>query len=469
MFSRPEAHAALKASPSAPANIPQNILEPILDRHLAAQSRAKVLRGWECVGLDQDASGVSVQIAGPDGERTEVRAQYVIACDGANSPIREALRISMEGVPEMARFLMVNCRGDLSRYAEGRPSLLYWNLNPESAGTFIVHDVASSFVYMYPFNADETEFGSAEVQAQAQELVRRAVGDEDFEFEVISTGRWVMRRELAQRYRDRRILLAGDAVHRFPPTGGLGMNTGFNDVHNLVWKLRAVLDGWASEGILDTYEAEAKPIAAANADLSLSNAVKMVEIPGALKLTGDGPSDRAILDRYSRTSADDPWRQQVQRVIDDQIEHFVTPGADLGRCYASAIVVDGDESEAAPNPTAVRFEPSTYPGIRLPHVWLEHDGQRASTLDVLSYDRFTLLVGVNDAQWRPAAEAAAVETGVPLKVVGIGGEDWAQVSGVGEAGAVLVRPDGHVAWRGASAQAAVGFAAILRAAAGQAT
>jgi 2,4-dichlorophenol 6-monooxygenase len=245
---------------------------------------------------------------------------------------------------------------------------------------------------------------------------------------------WNMSAQVAERYREGRTFLIGDAAHRFPPTGGLGLNTGVQDAHNLGWKIAAVEAGWAPEALLDSYEIERRPVARENADVSMRNAAKMLEVVQALGPGGDGE------------------RGTVRAAIANQAEHFDMLGLQLGFQYErGAIVPDGSARPACGNPVR-EFVPCGRPGARVPHGWTLRDGERVSTLDLLAPDRFTLITGRAGAAW---IEAAAAIAAPPLRYVAIGRDvadtdgAWTARLGIENDGALLVRPDQHVAWRSA--------------------
>jgi 2,4-dichlorophenol 6-monooxygenase len=270
--------------------------------------------------------------------------------------------------------------------------------------------------------------------------------EREIEIETVST--WVMSAQVAERFSDARILLAGDAAHRFPPTGGLGLNTGVQDVHGLAWRLGAVEDGWAKEALLDSYELERLPVARNNADQSLRNALKMLELPRALDVVAEPTTAR-----MAATLADAAGRRRVEAAIAEQAEHFDMLGLQLGFAYAEGTLVpDGSPPPALANPVR-DYEASSRPGARLPHAWIECGGARVSSLDCIRARGLTLLSqGAHDL-WAKAIEGVA---GAPVFHVRAG-EDfldpdghWAAVCGLAPGGALLVRPDQHVAWRARS-------------------
>jgi 2,4-dichlorophenol 6-monooxygenase len=255
---------------------------------------------------------------------------------------------------------------------------------------------------------------------------------------------WMMTCQVAERYRDGRVILVGDAAHRFPPTGGMGLNTGIQDAHNLAWKLAAALDDSAPAALLDTYEIERRPVAQYNSEQSLQNAMRLFEVIRALGFSDDPAEARR---NFAATLADSTRRQGLAEAIANQAEHFDMLGLQLGYAYEDgALVPDGSGKPTVANPVR-DFVPSSRPGARLPHGWLMAGSSRVSALDLIALDRLTLLVGPDADRWIDAARA------LTLAWVRIGSDVqdpdnwWPSVAEMDRAGALLVRPDQHVAFR----------------------
>lgn len=429
----------LAVTPTPLRNLSQHRLEPILVEHARKQPLAELATGSEWVSCEQDEEGVtSVLRDVASGATRRVRSRWLLAADGAGSPVRRALGIEPVGPARLAAFVMIHFETSLRARLAGRPAVLYWITEPGAGGTFVAHDLDSTWVYMVPFDAEReslADYGEARCVA----LVRRAMGDPDAEVPIRTISTWHMTAQVAARYREGRIFLLGDAAHRFPPTGGLGLNTGVQDAHNLVWKIAAVEAGWAPASLLESYESERQPVARANADVSLRNAVKMIEVVQAVASPDDGG-------RSARVAA----------AIANQAEHFDMLGLQLGFRYErGALVDDGVASPQPANPVR-DFVPSGRPGARLPHAWIARGGGRVSTLDLVAHDRMTLVTGPAAQAWRDAADALG---GRSLAHVAIGADvpdsdgAWRAQLGIGDAGALLVRPDQHVAWRSADAPA----------------
>lgn len=432
-----------RLSPTFTGICPQDVYEPILRRRAVAAPTADVRFATRLLEFSSDQTGVTARLGTADGDQMCVRADYLIACDGAASSIREGLGIAMTGPDDIGQLLNVYFHADLTPFIAGREGPLYWILNADVAGVFIALDNRTRWLFNTPFRLAPGEAIERFTPAMCAALVRRAVGRADLAVEVRSIDPWIMRSQVAERYRAGRVFLAGDAAHRFPPTGGFGMNTGVQDAHNLAWKLAAVLQGWASSQLLDTYEAERKPVAQANADQSLKNSRRMPAPPTG----GTEPSSP-----LSMIEDDSPEGAGVRAMIAAGIgqtrEHFSAMGQAKGFVYESAVISADGTLVDTTRSSVETYIPTACPGSVAPHAWVVVGGARRSLLDLYG-DGFVLLTG-------PAAawdSAAAKVRDLPLQVYAAGRElhfesstAW-ELYGLADDGAALIRPDGHVAWR----------------------
>ncbi|WP_240667539.1 FAD-dependent monooxygenase [Streptomyces luteoverticillatus] len=395
----------------------QDRLEPTL----LGAARAPMRFGTELVALDQGRGAESVVASLVDhrtGAETRVRARYVLATDGANSTVRRLLGIGTAGPGALGDFTTVVFDADLDRWCAERPAGLYFTTH----GLFAPVYPEGGWAWFAP-----TPEGAASADWPA--LVSRALGSgADVPVDVVRVQHWVMNAFVAERLRHGRILLAGDAAHAMPITGGLGMNTGLSDVHNLCWKLAGVLNGWADPGLLETYEAERHPVAQRTLQQAVANAQLMMRVQNRRReqlQAGGAAPDRVEL----------PWTERF----------FAQLGLLLGVTYRStAVLADGDADGDTPPGTEPSDSGTDYvltaaPGHRMPHLWLT---DHRSTLDALG-EWFSLLTP-DPARWEGQAAAAPW----PLRVETLPGEH-ADVCGLGPHGALLVRPDGHIAarWR----------------------
>ncbi len=436
----------LAVTPTPLRNISQHRLEPLLSEAVQASAMAEVRyrTAWE--SSEQHADGVTSVIRDLDtGEAIEVRSRFVLAADGAASGLRRSLGIEMIGPASLQSFIAVHFGADLRAIVADRPGVLHFVMDPAATGVFVAHDIDREWVFMVGFDP-AVESADDYGPARCREIVRAAIGEPDEAVDILGTGSWHMSAQVAERMRDRRIFLIGDAAHRFPPTGGLGLNTGVADAHGLIWKLSAVEDGWADQSILDTYERERRPVAELNCEQSTVNAFRMISLIEALGLT-TSPTSQAM----HESLADPASREVIEAAVADQATHFDMIGLQLGYCYTDgALARDGDPPPPMEHPS--RFDPDAAVGARLPHAWTE-DGR--STLDLVGPGALTLIsLGAHDI-W----SSALAGLGAPVRQVRIGadadvGDDWRIRCRLEPDGAMLVRPDQHVAWRAASAASA---------------
>lgn len=475
----------LSLSPTSIVNLAQNRLEPLLLDLVARGPRSRVNFGTEVVSAQERGEEVLLRVRNRQGLETEAVASWVVACDGAGSTIRRGLGIEMAGPSSLQKFVTIYFEANLEPWIAGRTGPLFWIAGARVRGVILGFDLVRTWALMVPYDDPHTP---ADFPIEvAQRLVTEAVGDRKVEFRITSIGNWNMSAQIAERYRQGRVFLAGDAAHRFPPAGGLGMNTGIQDAHNLAWKLAAVVHETAGQPLLDSYEVERLPVARTNCDQSVRNAMRMMEVDMVLGVPTLAPVDPAVVvseeplvvdygidgDSEAATTK----RREVQAVIESQAEHFDFGGLDLGFRYEQgALLPDGSE---APPPDVREYTPMARPGSRLPHAWLQRLGRRVSTLDAVRPGRFTLVTDPQGIAWVDAVRSVVGRTRTELDVAVIAREnagpgewtdlegDWSAVSGLDAGGALLVRPDGHVAWRhpGAVADAgeAVGvLSAVLR-------
>ena len=451
---------AQRFTPTPLRNLSQHRFEAILRGSLKEAGAPEVAYGQQWESAEQDDSGVLSRVRDLEENTVhEIRSRFVIACDGAGSRVRKSLGIEMSGPPRIQSFLMIHFAADLREIVRERPGILYWIVDPELGGTFVAHDIDREWVYMRPIDPDH-ESEADYPAARCAELVRAAIGADCGPLRIDTISSWTMSAQVAERFREQRIFLAGDSAHRFPPTGGLGLNSGVQDVHALAWRIAAVEAGHAGPSLLDSYERERLPVARDNAAQSLRNAMKMIEIPVALGIAAEPTTARM------RATLDDPEaRARVVQAIAGQAEHFDMLGLQLGYAYEEgALIPDGEPAPVVENRVR-EFVPSGRPGARFPHAWWERDGRRGSTLDLLAFDGFTLVTSKPSDVWATAVAAIA---DLPVRCVALEREGlvdlarWQTDAGIGPDGALLVRPDQHVAWRVTAAPADAG--AALRAA-----
>ncbi|MEO9078376.1 MAG: FAD-dependent oxidoreductase [Rhodanobacter sp.] len=395
-----------KASPCNGAAIAQDKLEPML-RRAALKHGADLRLGTEVLSFEQDADGVIAHIRDRDtGEQYAIHADYMIAADGADSPIRETLGIARSGVGHLRTLRSVLFRCPEAETYLDRGVQQFQIEQPDFKG-FLTSYGDGRWVLMFD---DDRERSAAELN----DTVRTALGRE-MAFEPLATGRWEMAGRIAERYADGRVFLAGDAAHQLPPTrGGFGANTGIDDAWTLAWKLEWVLNGWSNARLLDSYDAERQPI-------------------GWL--------------RHQQTFARPDYARSAGHTLKSE-PLFGNEAMELGQLSRSSIILGaGPDLPAAARPS----EWAGQPGTRAPHQWLERNGQTLSTIDLFGRN-FVLFS--QEPRWISATKDAATELGISVETIQIGQDlapsdpaSFAQHFGISAEGAFLVRPDGIVAWR----------------------
>lgn len=456
------------ASPCTTTNLPQIRLEPILRARAEALAPGRVRFHHELTAFEQDDDGVRAAVRDRDADTSyTVRADYLVAAD-AGRTMGPALGVEMVGARDLAKEISIHLSADLSAWAPDPDVLIRWIWVPHMGTLAVLVPMgperwgpeSEEWVFHLNYPADDPR---ALDDAQVEADMRKALGIGDHPVEIHKITRWTLEGVVASQLRVGRVFLVGDAAHRHPPTGGLGLTSAVQDAHNLAWKLAAVLDGTASDALLDSYDPERRSSVQRNVDRSVENALNHLEIGAALGLADP---DLALdpekgWARVRRVWSDDPadadHRRLVARMLASQSMEFREHNVEYGYTYDSAAIVDDGTPAPAPVDPIRVYEPSTRPGSPLPHAWLDtDDGGRVSTLDLVPPGRFLLIAGEDGLDWCDAAAKLAADVGVPLDAVRIGHLDgdhldprcrWLRVRGIGPEGAVLVRPDRFVAWR----------------------
>jgi 2-polyprenyl-6-methoxyphenol hydroxylase-like FAD-dependent oxidoreductase len=406
-------------SPVERVFISQSLLEPVLMQR-AAELGAELHFGTELVSFEEDTDGVTAQIRERDSNESHtVRARYMVAADGAHSRIRERLGIAMLGRGVFSKCVTIYFRANVAPLLRGRNLSVIYVSNPQLRGFFrFEKPFETGFLAIMALGDPKnpiTDVSSGLSNERCLELVRIALGSNDVPITIENVMPWDAAAYVAERFHHGRIVLAGDAAHVMPPNGGFGGNTGVQDAQNLAWKLAMVLHGIAGEGLLDTYEPERRPAAEFTAEQAYS--------------------------RYVTRAAPYLGTEGIQPVEDDL-------NVELGYCYKSAAVISDSSVETShENPRESRGRP----GSRAPHLWLEKDGARISTLDLFGR-RFVLVAGPHGRTWIESARQAAGKLNLELDVHQIEADGFIPSYGINAKGAVLVRPDGFVAWRSNTAE-----------------
>ena len=451
------------ASPSLNCDCPQTYLEPILLRN--ATVRGTVTRfSTEYLNHQQDEDGVDVRVLDRvTGREYTIRAKYLIGADGARSKVVEDISLPMHGEMDIAGSMNITFKADLAELVGHRPSVLYWVVQPGSniggIGTGLVRMIRPwnewLIVWGYDINSEPPQLDDV----AAAEIVRNLVGVPDLNVEIQGYSLWGNNEMYATALQSGRVFCAGDAVHRHPPSNGLGSNTSIQDSYNLAWKLAAVLRGQGDTQLLDTYTTERAPVARQIVTRANQSAREFGQIFDALGIAGALTEQQmlaGIEGRKANTAEGAAQRKALREAMELKNYEFNAHGVELGQCYAStAIVPDGSSRPEPTRDPELYYQAQTFPGARLPHAWVGDGRHKWSTHDLAPYNRFTGITGITGQAWADAAPAVAKRLGIEMAVVVIGpGQevtdlyfDWAKLCEVDEDGIILVRPDKHVGWR----------------------
>jgi 2,4-dichlorophenol 6-monooxygenase len=451
------------ASPCPMVNCPQTLLEPVLLDAAREHPDARLLFEHEFLSFTQDADGVRARVRDRrSGEEFEVRCAHLVGADGARSRVVEQAGLTLEGRAGLGAAANVWFEADLSRYLSHRPGVLYWHAAPGTpfltgAGTLICHKPWTEFVMVISYDpATETVPDTEEF---AVRRIRQIVGDPTLQPVIKGFAGWEINHQVASRYQSGRVFAMGDAVHRHPPTNGVGLNSSIADAFNLGWKLALVHHGQAEASLLDSYTVERQPVGRQVVDRAIQSLIEMEQVHRAFGFRpNQSESDGwAALDELYRPGPDgDARRTDLRKAIELMNYQFNAHGIDLGYRYRDGAVVTDHTPEPMPaRDPQLYHQPTTWPGASLPHAWLDRDGTRLSTLDLVTGARFSLLTGPGGEGWAEAAAAASKDAGIDIDVHIIGTRDglvdcygdWERLRETDTSGAVLVRPDRHVAWR----------------------
>ncbi|POR38182.1 Uncharacterized protein TPAR_01611 [Tolypocladium paradoxum] len=460
------------ASPCSPTDLPQTLLEPILIRH-ATHNGFKVRFDTTFLSFTQDDETKFITVTLRDklsNYEYTVRTKYLFGADGAQSQVVKQLNLPMNRKPGQGVAINVLVKADLSHLVESRQGNLHWVMqpdkeHPEFGWMGIVRMVKAWDEWMFiMFPNRDADINIQPTKEEYLQRVRDFIGD-DTPAEIINVSKWFINEIVAQSYSHGNIFCLGDAVHRHPPMNGLGSNTCIQDAFNLAWKIAYVHRGLAGPSLLSTYASERQPVGESivtRANQAFRDHFRVWSALGTLP-TDLSDRQRALAELSESSLKGKKRREAFKEAIQSTAQEFHGLGVEMGQHYSGQGIYDADELApfqltglAAENPV-LYHEPNTYPGSRLPHVWLNKAAPTTptSTIDIAGHGRFVLFTGIGGDAWKKAVEKVSAEIRVPLEAHSIGFRqdwedfyfEWERLRGVGESGAVLVRPDRFVAWR----------------------
>ncbi|NEY32287.1 phenol 2-monooxygenase [Streptomyces sp. PRKS01-65] len=463
---RPDREADYRlASPCLTVDIPQTYLEPILVKNATVRG-TRTRFSTEYLSHTQDDTGVTARVRDRlTGQEYGIRAKYLIGADGARSKVAADIGLPFEGAMDIAGSMNITFKADIEPYVGHRPSVLYWVIQPGAdvggIGAGLVRMVRPWNEWLIVWGYDIDGEPPVVDEAEAVRIVRQLLGMPDLEVEITGTSLWGNNEMYATRLHKGRVFCAGDAVHRHPPSNGLGSNTSVQDSYNLAWKLAAVLRGQAGPSLLETYSAERAPVAeriVTRANRSSREFADIFAALGVLDAEDEAQMRARIEERKANTPEGAAMRAALVTALETKNYEFNAHGVELGQFYESGAVVSDGTRPPAGKDEDLYYVMSTSPGAHLPHAWVGDHATKLALMDLAPYTRWTLITGIAGEDWAGAADKVAQELGIPLETVVIGPgrdvtdlyHDWAKLREVEESGAILVRPDKHIAWRAVS-------------------
>ncbi len=464
-----EAEAKL-ASPTFINDTPQYLMEPILIQN-ATQRGTKMRYNTEYLSHEQDADGVTVTVKDHmTGSEYQIRCKYLYAGDGGNSKVAENCGLPFEGKMGVDGSMNIVFEADLSKYVAHRPSVLYWIMQPGAdiggIGMGVVRMVRPWNKWMVIWGYD-ISVGPPEITDDfVIEVVHNLIGDHDIDVKIDSYSVWTVNDMYGTNNTDGRVFCGGDAMHRHPPSNGLGSNTSMQDSYNLAWKLAAVLRGQAGESLLETYNTERIPIAKQIVTRANQSIQEFGPIFDAIGFLSTQDPDEKLANMEKRKDNSDEGaaqREALRKAIQFKRYEFDAHGVDLNHFYeSSAVVADGKPEPPEGFDMELTYFRTTVPGTKIPHNWFrrgEYGSDIVATLDLCCQGEFTLFTGIGGEGWVEAANGYSDANGVPINTVVVGpGQDvediyqeWAEIREVDEDGCLLVRPDGYICYRSMSA------------------
>jgi 2,4-dichlorophenol 6-monooxygenase len=469
------------ASPSRMCDMPQDLMEPVL-LHNAQSRGAKVRFDTEYLSLQQDDDGVTVRVRDRlRGDEYDIRARYVIGADGGRSQVADDIGLPLRGQMGVGGSINIVFEADLSHLVADRPSVLYWVLQPGAdiggIGAGLVRMVRPWHTWLIVWGYDINGPAPDLTEEYGLSIVHKLLGDESVDVTITSSSAWTVNHVSAERYSSGRVFCAGDAVHRHPPSNGLGSNTSIQDAYNLAWKLAMVVKAQAGPALLETYSAERAPVGKQvvdRANQSIGDTSRIFDALGLLNTADPELMVAHMAARKDTTPEAEKQRAALREAIAFKDYEFNAHGVELGQRYSStAVVPDGTPPEEPVRDPELYHHPSSRPGAKLPHAWLTTDHRRqVSTFDLGGHGRFTVFTGIGGDSWVRAAATVGERLGVDVAavVIGPGREyddlygDWARVRGIEDGGVLLTRPDNYVAFRQTGAASAAEAEAALQSA-----
>ena len=454
----------LLSSPSFMNDLPQTFMEPLLYKTACSRGTQSRMSTQYLSHIEDEDGVLSTCLDKLSNKEIKIRSKYLVGADGGNSKVAENIDLPFEGKMGVGGSMNILFKADLSKYVAHRPSVLYWVLQPGAdiggIGMGLVRMIRPWNEWLIVWGYDINQPAPKVDKDFATKVARDLVGDPELEIDLLSVSTWTVNNMYAKKMSKGRVFCAGDATHRHPPSNGLGSNTSIQDGFNLAWKLAYVIKDKAGAELLDTYSIERSPIAkqiVTRANQSIAEFGPIFEALG-LNDTQDPVKMKKNMDERKQNSPKaEKQRQALREAIAFKKYEFDAHGVEMNHRYKSnSVLTGGDKEPEFKKDKELFYQPTTYPGARIPHAWVyDKTGVKHSLLDLCGKGNFSIFTGIGGEEWLKAAKNIETQLGIKIQCNIIGPDqdfedhagEWSSIREISDSGLILVRPDQHICWR----------------------
>ena len=454
----------LLSSPSFMNDLPQTFMEPLLYKTACSRGTQSRMSTQYLSHIEDEDGVLSTCLDKLSNKEIKIRSKYLVGADGGNSKVAENIDLPFEGKMGVGGSMNILFKADLSKYVAHRPSVLYWVLQPGAdiggIGMGLVRMIRPWNEWLIVWGYDINQPAPKVDKDFATKVARDLVGDPELEIDLLSVSTWTVNNMYAKKMSKGRVFCAGDATHRHPPSNGLGSNTSIQDGFNLAWKLAYVIKDKAGVELLDTYSIERSPIAkqiVTRANQSIAEFGPIFEALGLTDTQDPAKMKKNMDERKQNSPKAEKQRQALREAIAFKKYEFDAHGVEMNHRYKSnSVLTEGDKEPEFKKDKELFYQPTTYPGARIPHAWVyDKKGVKHSILDLCGKGNFSIFTGIGGEEWLKAAKNIETQLGIKIQCNIIGPDqdfedhagEWSSIREISDSGLILVRPDQHICWR----------------------
>ena len=454
----------LLSSPSFMNDLPQTFMEPLLYKTACSRGTQSRMSTQYLSHIEDEDGVLSTCLDKLSNKEIKIRSKYLVGADGGNSKVAENIDLPFEGKMGVGGSMNILFKADLSKYVAHRPSVLYWVLQPGAdiggIGMGLVRMIRPWNEWLIVWGYDINQPAPKVDKDFATKVARDLVGDSELEIDLLSVSTWTVNNMYAKKMSKGRVFCAGDATHRHPPSNGLGSNTSIQDGFNLAWKLAYVIKDKAGAELLDTYSIERSPIAkqiVTRANQSIAEFGPIFEALGLTDTQDPVKMKKNMDERKQNSPKAEKQRQALREAIAFKKYEFDAHGVEMNHRYKSnSVLTGGDKEPEFKKDKELFYQPTTYPGARIPHAWVyDKTGVKHSLLDLCGKGNFSIFTGIGGEEWLKAAKNIETQLGIKIQCNIIGPDqdfedhagEWSSIREISDSGLILVRPDQHICWR----------------------